>query len=323
MKVQRIAIIGGGPAGSLAAATLADGGATVTVYEEKLTWEKPCGGGLSYKVLERYPFFLAASAPVNCVKEIEIIAPGAPPVRFGLPKPMAIYSRSTLNQLLSDHAQAAGARTVQDRIFDVQPAGSGWRLRGRRRDYECDYVILATGTGSLIRRRLVCDLPANDYVLTLGYYIPRGDEPLRLRFFEDFEGYAWAFPRTDHVAVGIGGRCGQYGMADLRDRLHNFMGECGYSTEGATVYSHLLPSLRACSWGTLPLAGPNCGSATRNAAYDLHLATAANLVPPPRTTLSPLLNPLLISAFPLYIMPVVTVFLFATVFPPCCDATKT
>ena len=255
--MRSIAIIGGGPGGSMAAAALAHGGGTVTVYEEKLQWEKPCGGALTYKVLERYPFLRAATAPVNYVQEMEIIAPNGVSARFSLPKPVAIYARSTLNRLLYERALEAGVRTVQDRIVDMEPAGVGWRLCGRQRSYQCDYLILATGTGSLMRRRLAIDPPAHDYVLTLGYYVPGRDEPLRIRFFEDYEGYAWAFPRTDHVAVGIGGRCGQYRMADLRDRLHRFMSECGYSTERATVYSHLLPSLRAGSWGTMTLAGPN------------------------------------------------------------------
>ena len=241
----------------MAAEALARGGASVTVYEEKGQWEKPCGGGLTYKVLERYPFLLASVAPVNYVHQMEMIAPSGAAVRFGLPKPVAVYARSTLNQLLFERAQAAGARTVPDRIVGLEPAGFGWRLCGRQRAYPCDYLILATGTGSGLRRQLTSDLPPPDYLLTFGYYVPGREEVLRIRFFEDFEGYAFAFPRTDHISVGIGGRCGRCQMPELRDRLHRFMGECGYPKTGATVFSHLLPSPRACSWGSLTLAGPN------------------------------------------------------------------
>lgn len=51
-----VAIVGGGPAGATAAEMLARGGAKVLLIDEKLAWEKPCGGGLTYKALERYPF---------------------------------------------------------------------------------------------------------------------------------------------------------------------------------------------------------------------------------------------------------------------------
>jgi len=44
-----IAVIGGGPSGSLAATLLADGGKNVILFDEKLAWEKPCGGGVTHK----------------------------------------------------------------------------------------------------------------------------------------------------------------------------------------------------------------------------------------------------------------------------------
>jgi flavin-dependent dehydrogenase len=241
----------------MAAEVLARGGLPITVYEEKVEWEKPCGGGLTYKVLERYPFLRAGAVPVNYVHQMEMAAPGGAVARFGLPKPVAIYARATLNQLLTARAQAAGARIVQDRIVSLEPARPGWRLCGRQGNYACDFLLLATGTGSGLRRRLTSDLAPPDYLLTLGYYLPGREELLRIRFFDDFEGYAWAFPRTDHITVGIGGRCGQCRMAELRERLHGFMAECGYRTKGATLFSYLLPSLRACSWGSISLSGPN------------------------------------------------------------------
>jgi len=28
------------------------------VFDEKLAWEKPCGGGLTYKAYDQYPYLL-------------------------------------------------------------------------------------------------------------------------------------------------------------------------------------------------------------------------------------------------------------------------
>jgi len=39
-----IAIVGGGPAGAFAASLLAARGHKVVLFDEKLAWEKPCGG---------------------------------------------------------------------------------------------------------------------------------------------------------------------------------------------------------------------------------------------------------------------------------------
>jgi geranylgeranyl diphosphate/geranylgeranyl-bacteriochlorophyllide a reductase len=40
----------------MAAEKLARAGWRVSVFEEKLGWEKPCGGGVTPKALARYPF---------------------------------------------------------------------------------------------------------------------------------------------------------------------------------------------------------------------------------------------------------------------------
>ena len=47
--MKRVAILGGGPAGAFAAEQLASAGLRVVVFDEKLAWEKPCGGGLTFK----------------------------------------------------------------------------------------------------------------------------------------------------------------------------------------------------------------------------------------------------------------------------------
>ncbi len=93
-------------------------------------------------------------------------------------------------------------------------------------------------------------------MLTYGYYVPGRDDLLRVQFFEDFEGYAWAFPRPAHLSVGICGKVGEDRMAGLRERLHGFMRRFGYSCEGAGIYSHLLPALSVDTWAGLRLAGP-------------------------------------------------------------------
>ena len=47
--MKSVAVLGGGPAGASAAERLARAGLKTTLFDEKLAWEKPCGGGLTYK----------------------------------------------------------------------------------------------------------------------------------------------------------------------------------------------------------------------------------------------------------------------------------
>ena len=65
--MKRVAILGGGPAGAFAAEQLASAGLSVQLFDEKLAWEKPCGGGLTYKAYNQYPFLIENSAPKRFV----------------------------------------------------------------------------------------------------------------------------------------------------------------------------------------------------------------------------------------------------------------
>ena len=61
--MKRVAILGGGPAGAFAAEKLASAGLGVVLMDEKLAWEKPCGGGLTHKAYSQYPFLIEQFHP--------------------------------------------------------------------------------------------------------------------------------------------------------------------------------------------------------------------------------------------------------------------
>jgi flavin-dependent dehydrogenase len=264
MNTHTIAIIGGGPAGATAAEKLAQGwglrgagsrGQRVLVFEEKPGWEKPCGGGLTHKALRRYPFLVQAASGGNLLHDAEFLAPSGAAMRLHLRTPLAIYSRATLDQLLLRRAEEAGAEIVADRVLELRRRDAGWEIAGRRKAYRADFVVLAAGARTRLRPRLAEDFLPRDFMLTFGYYLPVRCELLRVQFYEKFEGYAWAFPRPDHVSVGICGKAGEEPMAALRDRLGAFMQKFGYAPDPRRIYSHLLPSLSVESWGGLRLVG--------------------------------------------------------------------
>ncbi|MGH9327617.1 MAG: FAD/NAD(P)-binding protein [Terriglobia bacterium] len=256
--MNSIAIIGGGPAGAMAAESLrrrAPKAFDVTIFEERKSWEKPCGGGLPAKALRRYPFLADASETFATVKEAELVAPNGEVVRFMLRAPIAVYSRAVLNRFLLGRAECAGARVVADHIREFCRNGAGWAIKGSREVYRADFIILAAGARTPLRLPLTSRFRPQDLMLTYGYYTPGSDSLLRVQFFEDFEGYAWAFPRTDHLSVGICGKADEIRMVDLRLHLHAFMQAFGYVAEHAPVFSHLLPALNASSWEHIELAG--------------------------------------------------------------------
>jgi geranylgeranyl diphosphate/geranylgeranyl-bacteriochlorophyllide a reductase len=261
-RLRTIAIVGGGPAGAMTATRLMQGASQtgggavrVVIFEEKPGWEKPCGGGLSHKALREYPFLFQGAGLANPVWKMEVRAPGGVTGCFSLRQPLAIYSRRELNRLLLERSRNAGAQVVSDRIIGAVRAGDRWRLKGRSDSYDADFLIVAAGARSGLRNQLAGALRAQDFMLTFGYFVPGCEDRLRVEFFENFEGYAWSFPRSNHLSVGICGKVGHVKMADLQQRLSGFMARHEYSTEAAPIFSHLLPALEAESWAGIRVEG--------------------------------------------------------------------
>src|SRR5580693_8018370 len=75
--MKTVAVLGGGPAGAFAAERLASSGLKTILFDEKLAWEKPCGGGLTYKAYHEYPFLIDNDTPKKLVRETMIAAPEA------------------------------------------------------------------------------------------------------------------------------------------------------------------------------------------------------------------------------------------------------
>ena len=240
-----VAILGGGPAGAFAAAQLASAGLAVQLFDEKLAWEKPCGGGLTYKAYNQYPFLLDNPTPKRVVSETVLAAPNAGEVTLKLDQPLLIYSRFDLNRLLLERAEHAGAQIEKARILSLSRGASRWQIRTNAGIAEADFCIVATGARNPLRD-VGTELRAEDTMSALGYYVPGDQTRIDIQFLPHLEGYIWVFPRCGHLSVGI---CGKGEAAgSLRRRLELYMSQHDISWKDATFYSHLLPSLDAASW---------------------------------------------------------------------------
>jgi len=250
--MKQVAILGGGPAGAFAAEQLASAGLRVQLFDEKLAWEKPCGGGLTYKAYHQYPFLIENPTPKRLVTETMLAAPRAGEVSLKLTEPLLIYSRFDLNRMMLDRAERAGAQLEKARVNEMARCGSSWRLRTSGGVAAADFCIVATGARNPLRQ-VGTELGPNDTMSALGYYVPADQARIDIQFLPHLEGYIWVFPRCQHLSVGI---CGKgIPAAALRKRLEQYMVERGISSKGATFYSHLLPSLDTRSWKNNRVAG--------------------------------------------------------------------
>ena len=250
--MKRVAILGGGPAGAFAAERLASAGLGVVLMDEKLAWEKPCGGGLTCKAYSQYPFLIHNPTPKRFVTETVLAAPAAGEVMLRLGDPLLIYSRFDLNRMLLERAERAGAQIEKVRVTGMERRGTGWQLRTPSGLVDADYCIVATGARNPLRD-VGTQLAPSDAMSALGYYVPGDQARIDIQFLPGLEGYIWVFPRCGHLSVGI---CGKGEPASsLRQRLERYMNEHGMAWKGAKFYSHLLPALDTKSWKRNRVAG--------------------------------------------------------------------
>jgi len=236
----------------MAAERLASAGLRTYLVDEKLAWEKPCGGGVTWKAYQQYPFLRQGSG--RSVASTWLHADHTSPLRLDLEQPLLIFSRRELNQLLLDRAASAGAELIATRVTEVDGPSSSWRITTRSGStLAADFLVLATGARNPLRSLGTAWTPA-DAMIALGYYIPSDQAHIDLRFFAGLEGYIWVFPRNGHLSAGICGK-GETAAA-LRQRLERYLSGRGISYKDAQFYAHMLPSLDPASWSRNRLSGP-------------------------------------------------------------------
>jgi geranylgeranyl reductase family protein len=254
---MEIAVVGAGPGGSWSAILLARRGHSVTLLDPQAPWEKPCGGGVTFRALDRFDIF-AGDLPRKKIEEITVFFGDKNSVKVIPRNSLVIVSRRELGQFLIDEAIRSGVRILHERVTSLQPERTRWRIATKTQVFNADFVVGADGATSFVRRSLGTPLPAQDLCITLGYYIP-GDCPptMKIFFVPALEGYIWSFPRLSHISYGLISRSGPGRTARARELLTNFVSaDLGSEAmEHAEFYSAPVPCLTPASWKSNTIAG--------------------------------------------------------------------
>ncbi len=228
MKSFAVLIVGAGPAGSFAAERLAAAGITVALFDGRPDGEpKACGGGVTAKALKAWPHLLNAVG--RTIHELEMYAPSGRALHLKLDDPFAVYSRRAFDSYLLDRAVAAGARLFQEKISSrrIAKGSNGWTIRtSEGQSVNGAFLAGADGANSGIAKRLAGPLAPAEMEVAFGYRTPlpeSNEVPTVVAFLPGWIGYAWAFPRLDHVSFGIATSQDAFEHEPLDQLLWDFM----------------------------------------------------------------------------------------------------
>src|SRR4029078_1925987 len=185
---------------------------------DALPRRKPCGGGISTRVLARFPWLSAAlpQIPTHPVSSLYLAGPSGEIFRMQAEGAVVILIRGVeFDTMLAQLAVRAGADLLAPAaIAQARQDADGVTLRTRDgRALRAPMVIAADGVNSVIARRLGMNpgWPAARLALDMMEETPgsarRPAEPDTLSVFYGYggaHGYAYIFPKREHVNVGIG-----------------------------------------------------------------------------------------------------------------------
>jgi len=237
-----VIIVGAGPAGSFAAERLASNGVRVMLLDGRPEGQpKACGGGVTAKALKAWPQLLNAVG--RTVNDLELYSPAGKRLSLKLGEPFAIYSRIAFDTYLRERASKAGARVCATKLTKrgICRTETGWSLQlPDEAQVAGKFLIGADGANSTVGKVVGQSLAASEMEIAFGYRAPLPtcqEPPTVVAFLPGWAGYAWAFPRLDHISFGIATTQEAFAHEPLDSLLWNFM--LGYYRQREDSKAHL------------------------------------------------------------------------------------
>ncbi len=176
----------------------------MTLLDPKPAWEKPCGGGLSDKLVQEFGDVVEELHGARSHPTLEVVFFTGRRARIRMDRPLVTVSRKVLGESLLEKALRAGALLREEKVVSIHEQRGEHELVTPGGGIRASLVVGADGMTSVVRRRFLRPFAREDLWVTHGALLPvEVHLPIVIRFFSSFRGYAWIFPRTGHTSVGI------------------------------------------------------------------------------------------------------------------------
>lgn len=215
-----VVVVGGGPAGAMAALALARRGVRTRLVDRKrFPRDKPCGGGARHGLLRRFPgleAWLRGRVAVHEIRRVHMESPSGASVVAEMDEPLYLtFRRLEFDAALVERARAAGAGVVEGvRVTGLERGDDGITVRCiDGRCFSAALVIGADGVNGVVARAaglgdgfppsaLAIDTMEETPLAELA--MPRSDTMYVAYGYRGWPGYGYAFPKAHHVDAGVG-----------------------------------------------------------------------------------------------------------------------
>ncbi len=292
----RVAVVGGGPAGSSAAEVLAKAGIETYLFERKLDNVKPCGGAIPLCMVDE--FELPPEIIDRRVRKMKMISPSNIEVDINLINDgeyIGMCRREVLDGFLRDRAVSLGAKLINGTMHKLElPTSSngaytlhyadhsnGTRV-GEQKQLQVDVVIGADGANSRVAKAI----EAGDYNYAIAFQERIRLPEDKMAHYQDLaemyvgddvspDFYAWVFPKYDHVAVGTGTM--KVNQAKIKQLQAGIRARAAHRLEGGEIIkveAHPIPEhprpfrVR----GRVALVGDAAGTVTKSSGEGIYFA---------------------------------------------------
>lgn len=209
-----LVVVGSGVAGGMTALTAAQHGLRVAILEkETLPRYKTCGGGLTYQAMQLLP-----PLPQRVLeyegREVDICFMEQH-WNFRVQREVPIVSmamRASLDYFVVRQAVAAGAELHAETLLkNIRREGQQLHFETSKGELVAPFVIAADGANSRVAKCLGWKKETRVLARALEYEVyttaaehKRLSERTRIDFEGVPSGYAWVFPKRDHLSIGLG-----------------------------------------------------------------------------------------------------------------------